>query len=65
MNDLEKKLRDAINRQDAKTVSEICDFLRFERKMNYNAQIEFVSKIGCSTEDFEELLYEADRSSEG
>lgn len=63
MTDIENKLRLAIAAGDAKTVGEISDHLRFTRKMNYSAQIELVSRIGCNPDDYEDLLYEADRLS--
>lgn len=63
MRDIENELRSAIAAGDAKKVGEICDHLRFTQKMNYSAQIELVSRIGCDPDDYEELLYEADRLS--
>lgn len=59
---VERELPAAINSGNAKRVGEICDHLRHSQKMNYSAQIELVTSLGCSADDFEELLYEADCS---
>lgn len=63
MIDVEKELSAAIASGNAKKVGEICDYLRFTRKLNYAAQIQMVTELGCNPDDYEELLYEADRLS--
>lgn len=63
MIDVENELPQAIASGNAKKVGEICDHLRFSRKLNYAAQIQLVTELGCNPDDYEELLYEADRQS--
>lgn len=63
MNKVEAELRTAILQKDASKVGEICDYLRYDLGMTYQDQTKLVSRIGCQPDDFEELLYESDRSS--
>ena len=63
MIDFENELPAAIAAGNAKKVGEICDHLRFTRQLNYAAQIQLVTELGCDPDDYEELLYEADRLS--
>lgn len=57
---VDQELPEAINSGNAKRVGEICDHLRHSQKMNYNSMLELVTRLGCSADDFEGLLYEAD-----
>lgn len=63
MIDVEKELPAAIAAGNAEKVGKICDHLRFTRKLNYAAQIQLVTELGCDPDAYEELLYEADRLS--
>ena len=56
----EIELPAAIAAGNARKVGEISDYLRFQEKMNYCSQLELVRQLGCSPDDYEELLYEAD-----
>lgn len=60
---LYQELQTAIRRLDAVKVGEICDELRFTHGMTYNQIAGLVEELGCSPDDMEELLCEADRLS--
>ena len=62
---LGQAIKQAVARLDAAAVGRIADRLRFSHRLTYEGTFQLFHKhTGISKQDFESLMYEADRDSE-